>query len=429
MRPFSTLRSFKDKATSGWSPRPTIVDGFGEMNNVTHSGKKFVVFALCATMAGDEAGGMLKDYLMITTLLAAHRKFDKQRFEHFEVKDFQVSYPDGTFTFGQSACDCLAHPIPKCLYDKPSSYENAHGFVVRVLISLARLSTTIQESETLVLVVVGHADPRKDSGEHTFQLMVLTDGTLRSAAYCIDKQDLEMAVRGCRGKVVMFANSCYSGLLESPSWQLCFAGTAIETPNALDLARYHAAVAFRERLSTPATPSPEFVAKSLRRLIPPYLALTTERMSLLLRGGILLHRYLTNPESLSYDTARSFVSFLGGRHVHAVVVQYIAENLGWTAQGAPVVDFVPDFAMLTPGRNALAAWQDKHGRDLNQLYHQILDNSGYFIPYGSVEGAFTWLAQRWVASGLPTIPHDRWAAATRMALESAKHRVLIDVTQ
>ncbi|KAJ7643750.1 hypothetical protein FB45DRAFT_861347 [Roridomyces roridus] len=358
--------------TSGWSPRPTIVDGFGELNNVTHAGKKFVVFALCAMMSEDKPEAcMLKDYLMIITLLAAHRKFDKQRFEHFEVKDFRVCYPDKTFIFDESACDRLVHPIPKCLYDKPSGYKNAHDFVMDVLLSLTHLSTTIQKSETLVLVVIGHGESRMDSGADTFQLMVLMDGTTSTAAAYIDKKNLERAVRGCRGKVVVFANSCYSGLLESPSWQLYCAGTATETPSALDLERYHAAVSIRER---PA-PTPDYVAKTLRRLIPLYLAMTTEGMLLRLSGGILLHRYYANPESLSYNTARSFAIFLGGRHVHAVVVQYIADNLGWTAPGAPVLDFLPHFVpeTLWLGRDALAAWKDKHWEYMHELLHQIVD--------------------------------------------------------
>ncbi|KAJ7643759.1 hypothetical protein FB45DRAFT_823492 [Roridomyces roridus] len=107
-------------------------------------------------------------------------------------------------------------------------------------------------------------------------------------------QGLRVNLR-CRGKVVMFANSCYSGLLESPSWQLYCAGTATETPSALDLERYHAAVSIRER----PVPTADYVAKTLRRLIPPYLALTTERMSLLLRGSVHLRRYLTDAESFA----------------------------------------------------------------------------------------------------------------------------------
>ncbi|KAJ7643956.1 hypothetical protein FB45DRAFT_896515 [Roridomyces roridus] len=179
------------------------------------------------------ANWMVSDYLMITTLLAAHKKFDPHRFRHFEISDLQVHHPNGSFIFGEAGCDRLIYPVPPCLLNKTSDYADAGEFMGGVLLSLQSLSATIRESETLVLVIIGHGDrERLRGGEQTFRLIISTDGTANASGY-IRQWQFEAAVRGCRGKVVVFSNSCYSGLLKSSCWHLYCAATATQTSSSL----------------------------------------------------------------------------------------------------------------------------------------------------------------------------------------------------
>ncbi|KAJ7703162.1 hypothetical protein B0H17DRAFT_1127476 [Mycena rosella] len=165
-----------------WSKKPSTIQ------------PQFVVFSVLGVageLDNNDAGWMMADYLAFVTMLACQPGFDIARSQHSCIRDIAQYFPDRTFLFGEAG---------------------------------------LKPGEKLILLLIGHGTLSHEDGE--FRFCIFTLGKRTGAAY-LSKADLEMAVAGCPGEIVVICNSCYSGGLASPRWDLVCVGRPSQLAEAL----------------------------------------------------------------------------------------------------------------------------------------------------------------------------------------------------
>src|SRR5258707_306604 len=119
----------------------------------------------------------------------------------------------GNFLLGDPCCDRIVFNPPPfeevCHKDKPT------GLRAKYLIEVAKASSRLSTGDVLILVLAGHGDKNG--------VFMIGD----EKADCeLRKEELEVALEGTKGDVLLINTSCYSGSWESPSWKLIAAAGA-----------------------------------------------------------------------------------------------------------------------------------------------------------------------------------------------------------
>jgi hypothetical protein len=124
-------------------------------------------------------------------------------------------FADNFVTFRE--CDrlwlLLPSPLKTSFDDKPKI--EAEDFTSVCLSLLQEKAGEVKKNKTFV-VLVGHGD---DSNEK-FQFLITMQPHQRTREAVITKNQLERALKGCQGKVLIVYNSCFSGRLASEHWML-----------------------------------------------------------------------------------------------------------------------------------------------------------------------------------------------------------------
>ncbi|KAF9042544.1 hypothetical protein BDZ89DRAFT_1059760 [Hymenopellis radicata] len=193
------------------------------LKSVFHPEPRIVVCSLLTVVGdvkqpnGSDAGCMVVDLLLLLTLLSSQSQFDPTRFRHFGIQDLLPHFPDGKFVFSEAASDPLRWPVPACLYRQHHKDEaSAYYFAAECTFVVAAAASTVKKGEKFILILIGHGALTRNN---RFCLCISTTGGRDMEAF-VTKEQLEMAVKGCRGEVLVLCNSCHAWALESPRWHL-----------------------------------------------------------------------------------------------------------------------------------------------------------------------------------------------------------------
>lgn len=128
----------------------------------------------------------------------------------------------GNFLLGDPCCDRIVFNPPPfeevCHEDDPTSLR------ARYIIEVAKVSSRLSTGDILVLVLAGHGE---DNGA-----FVIGD---EKTSCELRKGELEAALRGTKGNVVLINTACYSGSWESASWDLIAAAGADQQAQSLSV--------------------------------------------------------------------------------------------------------------------------------------------------------------------------------------------------
>ncbi|KAJ6595753.1 hypothetical protein DFH09DRAFT_1410578 [Mycena vulgaris] len=184
--------------------KPTAKSAFSSTQSGPSSSPPIIFFSVlgvAGSLQNKDAGWMILDWMIFTTLLASQPGFDRPRFRYR-----------------------LLFPVPPCLFDERAQTKevfDAEDFVNNCFLDIAASSSRVQPGEQFVLLLIGHGK-RSQTGD--FMLCVSTKSNRMGEAW-LTKRQLESAVKKCRGQITVICNSCHSGALKSPRWQLvCVAG-------------------------------------------------------------------------------------------------------------------------------------------------------------------------------------------------------------
>jgi hypothetical protein len=117
------------------------------------------------------------------------------------------------FVFGDPACDrIIFDPPPFETVREPSSLN------LDYVINVREASSLLSAGDTLVLVLVGHGDA---DDHHSFLI-----GDNPNSCVRLTKTQLEWAVHGTKGDILLISTACYSGSWKSQYWTLLAAAEA-----------------------------------------------------------------------------------------------------------------------------------------------------------------------------------------------------------
>ncbi|KAJ7259591.1 hypothetical protein B0H12DRAFT_1232062 [Mycena haematopus] len=179
----------------------------------------FSILGITGSLHDENAGWLITDWLLFSTILASQPNFDATRSRFWSMTDIKTTFPDGKFTFGDAGCDRLTMSIPAPLL-KTSAKRTADKFAEECVWSMMASAGRVNPGEVFVIVLAGHGELH--NGE--FRLCIDALPRRRGQAW-IYKTQLEKAANECAGRVIIISNSCRSGALESSLWHLiCAAG-------------------------------------------------------------------------------------------------------------------------------------------------------------------------------------------------------------
>ncbi|KAJ7693600.1 hypothetical protein B0H17DRAFT_1199722 [Mycena rosella] len=203
---FKRSRSRTSVAVSPQAPfRSTRADSLSQESSSPASPPPIIFFSVlgvAGSLQDPDVEWMLHDWLIFTTLIASRPGFDPIRFRYRCIRDILPVFPDGTFLFGEAACDRLCFRIPPCMFDEHTHQietSSAQDFVVGCLIDIVKCAYDVQPGEKLVLLLVGHGT-RDSTGQ--FNLCITTQSNSSGEAW-LTKAQLESAVEKCQGQVLV----------------------------------------------------------------------------------------------------------------------------------------------------------------------------------------------------------------------------------
>ena len=111
------------------------------------------------------------------------------------------------FLLGDPACDRIVfdpHPFEIVLHVEPQP------LAMSFLAAVSQASSRLSDGDTLVVVLVGH-------GDHQSHGFVIGDENQR---FELNKETLELFVRGTKGNILLISTACFSGSWKSEHWTL-----------------------------------------------------------------------------------------------------------------------------------------------------------------------------------------------------------------
>ncbi|KAJ7459920.1 hypothetical protein FB451DRAFT_1405798 [Mycena latifolia] len=331
----------------------------------------FSVLGVAGPLQNENAGRMILDWMIFTTLLASLAGFDGPRFRYRSIRDVIPLFPDQTFLFGEAGSDRLRFRVPSCLFDEHAQKNevfDAEDFVCSCFLDIAASASRVQSGEKFILLLIGHGE-RTRTGE--FRLCVTTESNRLGEAW-LSKRQLELAVAECRGQITVICNSCHSGALESPRWQfVCAAGpnelaealTTSASGNVRGSAFSLCALAevgqeqglvmpFSRSETRPVGTADEDIyhltggsssmvtlvrisnrvdsARHRLHLLAPPFSPIPKSLRRDKQDADLCRRFLHDSKSLAEGEILDFASSLLTRHIQSVVIQLISMELGWS---------------------------------------------------------------------------------------------------
>ncbi|KAK0224726.1 hypothetical protein EDD85DRAFT_858941 [Armillaria nabsnona] len=126
-------------------------------------------------------------------------------------------------SFSRGTQNGLGHPF-RLDYSEAIDIRTARPatLAAEALHAIRNIVLTIEEGESLVIILCGHGD---------------SEGNFFAGEDILTKGALEKFVDLCKGKVLVVSTACYSGLWKSDSWELVAAATADEVASASDQSR------------------------------------------------------------------------------------------------------------------------------------------------------------------------------------------------
>ncbi|KAJ7581405.1 hypothetical protein C8J56DRAFT_264136 [Mycena floridula] len=398
------------------------------------------VLSIAGPLTISDAGWMVTDYVMFVALLASQPGFDRSRFQHCSIRDILCHFPDRTFIFGEAGCDRLQFPIPPCFFDhieEQDSQLSAKEFGTLCICNITVAALQIKPGEKLILLLIGRG-ARTSQGE--FLLCISTQSNRKAEGY-ISKRELEITVAQCQGDILLICNSCHSGALQSPRWQLICVPGPHELADALT-AYVRGPAGRKQSLVLPfprAEKRPYHDAKdsSTVTLVSAAPHLGREKLNLLapdysllpnyhhLREGIdagRCVRYQSDPDCLEEREIFDLVYFLYSRNIQSVVAQLIAVKLGWWSSLRLV-----SFISLEDAKIGkwIAPQMIENGIPLNKLSLRLLSYFDERMWSGQDRASVWWLAEKWDDAGRPKVSAEEWDEVVAEAAKDAHERVLV----
>jgi len=174
---------------------------------------------------------MVTDFGAWLFLISNMRGYSAERSTWRTIRPINHLFADNFVTFGDAGCDRLRLPLPsplKTSFDGEPEIEAEH-FASLCLFLLQEKAREVKKNETFVVLLVGHGD---DSNQK-FRFLITTQPHQRTGEAVLTKNQLEHALKGCQGKVLIVCNSCFSGRLASEHWTLLCSAAPGEMSDAL----------------------------------------------------------------------------------------------------------------------------------------------------------------------------------------------------
>nr|GAT49471.1 predicted protein [Mycena chlorophos] len=137
--------------------------------------------------------------------------------------------------------------------------------------------------------------------------------------------------------------------------------------------------------------------------------------------SIICRNYLSGTRPISDSYVPSLGRLLRTRHIQAVAVQCIAQELQWWESGTPVAIFIP--ISVFKGAEAFTRMV-KGGLTIHTIYGALAHN---FLNFDNVRdrAALWWFAQCWSDAGEPKLSKHAWESAVAAGVVRAKGLVLV----
>ncbi|KAJ7484819.1 hypothetical protein B0H11DRAFT_2279525 [Mycena galericulata] len=397
----------------------------------------FSVLGIVGPFNNENAGRMVLDSLLFTTLLAGHPGFDRRRFRYRSIRDVTSLCPDNTFLFGEAGCDRLGFRLPQCLFDdhaNPNFVDTAKVFVDMCCEDISASASQVQPGEQFLLVLIGHGQCARPTDEF---VLCITTKSRRVGEAWLPKHRLENAVQ----------NSCTSGALESPKWRLICAAGPTELADALATSAsgnirgsVSSLCALAEDLSTacklseihhptcglrtvPILGCMESIQAQLHFLTPPFSSIRKSYRRDKQDDG-LCQRFMHDAQSLAEGEIVDFCISLRTRHIQSVVVQLVSIRLGWcsTSKVTPFLSLVD----AEPGERVIKDMVEE-GLDVHEFLLRLLMHFDAVSSHGD-RASVWWIAKVWDSNGRPKVSPEAWEEAWEEAMEEAAKLILVPVS-
>ncbi|KAJ7221695.1 hypothetical protein GGX14DRAFT_559177 [Mycena pura] len=174
-------------------------------------------------------GWMVADFCYWTYIFTRSPGFDEHRSKFQALRSVRPFFPDGNGIFGEAGCERLQYPLhPSLLHPSFKPDISADAFKAKTLVTLYKLSSTMDHSETLVLLLMCHGSAK----DGTYRLWITTgSGLCGEDSFTVEQ--LEGAIEDCQARIIVVCNACQSARLASKRWTLICAAGPTEYSDAL----------------------------------------------------------------------------------------------------------------------------------------------------------------------------------------------------
>ena len=173
------------------------------------------------------SGWMTTDFAAWIFLVTTMKGYRCDRTIWLPIRPIHDLFPGGFVTFGEAGCDRLQLPLPT-LERSVDPEITAHSFAFQCLFSLHNMAQKVKRGQKLLLLLIGHG-----SYDGVFRFLITTDSTQVTNEAYLAKDELEDALEGCQGDVLVISNACHSSNLVSERWTLLCAAGPNQESNAL----------------------------------------------------------------------------------------------------------------------------------------------------------------------------------------------------
>ncbi|KAJ7781829.1 hypothetical protein DFH07DRAFT_389121 [Mycena maculata] len=179
------------------------------------------VLGVEGTMEANNVDRMISDFGWWSFLLCHAPGYDDSRSSFHVLRSLKNFGPDGRGIHGEAACDRFRFPLHPSLLEPDHPPFSALDHRDAALIDLSKKASGMKAGETLLLLLIGHGSCDSTGVFHLW----ITTGLGLTGEASFTKEELELAVAGCKARVVVISNACQSGLLKCERWTpVCTAG-------------------------------------------------------------------------------------------------------------------------------------------------------------------------------------------------------------